>query len=202
MRSDVKNRSDREAELYDKQRLRRDGFESALTYLNDGVGRLRRNEAIRAAMRMPRDCGFLRSALNRGNGASPVMATSRQNLPASTSRRRNSRSVEHRRRNWVLLTIPQRGGPRPRIRPTALTTWCSGSAFCIISSLPARCAKSPGSFETAERSFHRTAAPQSARPLGALVDTAHPHTPGELPFGRPELRVIDQTFEVDSLGKR
>ena len=51
MRSDVKNRSDREAELYDRQRLRRDGFESALTYLNDGVGRLRRNGAIRAAMR-------------------------------------------------------------------------------------------------------------------------------------------------------
>ena len=51
MRSDVKNRSDREAELYDKQRLQRDRFESALTYLNDGVGRLRRNEAIRAAMR-------------------------------------------------------------------------------------------------------------------------------------------------------
>jgi SAM-dependent methyltransferase len=51
MRSDVKKRSDREAEFYDKQRLRRDGFESALTYLNDGVGRLRRNEAIRAAMR-------------------------------------------------------------------------------------------------------------------------------------------------------
>ena len=51
MRSDVKNRSDREAELYDKQRLQRDKFESALTYLNDGVGRLRRNETIRAAMR-------------------------------------------------------------------------------------------------------------------------------------------------------
>src|SRR5215469_6047309 len=51
MRSDVQNRSDREAELYDKQRLQRDRFESALTYLNDGVGRLRRNEAIRAAMR-------------------------------------------------------------------------------------------------------------------------------------------------------
>jgi len=51
MRSDVKNRSDREAELYDKQRLRRARFESALTYLNDGVGRQRRNEAIRVAMR-------------------------------------------------------------------------------------------------------------------------------------------------------
>ena len=50
MRSEVKNRSDREAELYDNQRLRRDRFESVVAYVNDGVGRLRRNEAIRAAM--------------------------------------------------------------------------------------------------------------------------------------------------------
>jgi SAM-dependent methyltransferase len=51
MRSDIKYRVRREAELYDQQRLRRDGFEAALAYLNDGIGRRRRNEAIRAAMK-------------------------------------------------------------------------------------------------------------------------------------------------------
>src|SRR5436190_17580779 len=51
MRPNTKDRVSREAELYDHQQLRRDRFETALTYLNDGIGRQRRNEAIRAAMR-------------------------------------------------------------------------------------------------------------------------------------------------------
>src|SRR5712692_2263222 len=51
MRPGTKDRVNREAELYDHQQLRRDGFETVLAYLNDGIGRRRRNEAIRAAMR-------------------------------------------------------------------------------------------------------------------------------------------------------
>ena len=66
MRADVKNRSDREAELYDTQRLQRDRFEYALTYLNDGVGRLRRNEAIREAMRVEVRAEFF-NAFNHAN---------------------------------------------------------------------------------------------------------------------------------------
>jgi hypothetical protein len=50
MRAEIKNRAHREAELYDSRQLQRDGFETALAYLNNGFGRLRRNEAIRTAM--------------------------------------------------------------------------------------------------------------------------------------------------------
>ena len=48
---ETKARVNREAELYDQQQLRRDGFETALAYLNDGIGRRRRNEVIRTAMK-------------------------------------------------------------------------------------------------------------------------------------------------------
>jgi SAM-dependent methyltransferase len=51
MKPDTKDRVTREAEFYDNARLQRDGFEKTLAYLNNGIGKLRRNEAIRAAMR-------------------------------------------------------------------------------------------------------------------------------------------------------
>jgi SAM-dependent methyltransferase len=50
MTPDVEDRIKREAEYFDHEQYRRDGFEAALSYLNRGVGRLRRNEVIRAAM--------------------------------------------------------------------------------------------------------------------------------------------------------
>ena len=51
MRSDIKERVNREAEFFDHQQSRRDGFETALSYLNNGIGWRRRNEVIRTAMR-------------------------------------------------------------------------------------------------------------------------------------------------------
>ena len=51
MKPDTKDRVTREAEFYNNARLQRDGFEKALAYLNNGIGKLRRNEVIRAAMR-------------------------------------------------------------------------------------------------------------------------------------------------------
>src|SRR3989442_1470145 len=48
---DIKDRATREANLYDNQQLQRDGFETALAYLNSGFGWRRRSEAIRMAMR-------------------------------------------------------------------------------------------------------------------------------------------------------
>ena len=50
MKQDIKDRVAREAEFYDNARLQRDAFENALAYLNNGIGRQRRNEVIRAAM--------------------------------------------------------------------------------------------------------------------------------------------------------
>lgn len=41
----------REMEFYDGKQFGRQSFDRALTYLNDGVGRQRRNEVIGGAMR-------------------------------------------------------------------------------------------------------------------------------------------------------
>jgi ubiquinone/menaquinone biosynthesis C-methylase UbiE len=51
MGPDIKERVKREAEYFDHRQIQRDGYEAALGYLNNGIGRLRRNEVIREAMR-------------------------------------------------------------------------------------------------------------------------------------------------------
>src|SRR5260370_7798621 len=51
MRSDIKKRVNREAEFFDHQQSQRDGFETGLSYLTNGIGWQRRNEVIRTAMR-------------------------------------------------------------------------------------------------------------------------------------------------------
>jgi len=49
--SDFRSRAEREAQIYDQHIMRRDQFEDALAYLNEGLGRIRRNEFIQAKMR-------------------------------------------------------------------------------------------------------------------------------------------------------
>ena len=46
MKPDTNDRVTREAEFYDNARLQRDGFENTLAYLNNGIGKLRRNDLI------------------------------------------------------------------------------------------------------------------------------------------------------------
>jgi SAM-dependent methyltransferase len=50
MGPDIKERVRRETEYFDQKQFQRAGFEDALSYLNSGIGRQRRNEMIRAAM--------------------------------------------------------------------------------------------------------------------------------------------------------
>jgi SAM-dependent methyltransferase len=50
MAPDIKERVKREAEYFDHAQYKREGFEAALSYINNGIGRRRRNEVIRAAM--------------------------------------------------------------------------------------------------------------------------------------------------------
>src|SRR5437016_5880195 len=48
--SRLDDRLKREADIYDEGKLQRDAYEAAMAYLNEGMGRRRRNEVIRAAM--------------------------------------------------------------------------------------------------------------------------------------------------------
>lgn len=50
MKPNIKDRVHNEAMFYDEPRLQRKSFDAALTYLNDGIGRSRRDNAIRIAM--------------------------------------------------------------------------------------------------------------------------------------------------------
>ena len=198
MRSDVKNRSGREAELYDKQRLRRDRFESALTYLNDGVGRLRRNEVIRAAMR-------------EATG-SRVLEIGSQSWEWCLAR------YGYRPAQLTCINVSQTELEIGRAQAAKLGVSCNflkmdahnldfadGSldmvfGVAILHHLEFACAL---------REIHRVLRdggrivfiePLRHNPLARLVRwfTPHARTPDELPLGRPELRLIDQNFEVDN----
>jgi SAM-dependent methyltransferase len=198
MRSDVKNRSDREAELYDTQRLQRDRFESALTYLNDGVGRLRRNEAIRAAMR-------------EATG-SRVLEIGSQSWEWCLAR------YDCRPAQLTCINISQTELEIGRAHAAKLGVSCDfrkmdahdlefadGSldmvfGVAIIHHLEFGCAL---------REIHRVLRdggrivfiePLRHNPLARLVRwfTPHARTRDELPWGRPELRLIAQAFEADS----
>jgi Methyltransferase domain len=152
MRADTKDRVNTEAELYDNQKLQRDRFETALTDLNEGIGRLRRNEAIRAAMR---DATGMR-----------VLEVGSQSWAWCLYR------YGYRPEQLTCINISETELEFGRAQAAKLGVSCDfrkmdahelefadgsldlvyGLPFCITSSSPARCAKSTGFFEKAERS--------------------------------------------------
>ena len=198
MRSDVKNRSDREAELYDKQRLRRDRYESALTYLNDGVGRQRRNEAIRAAMR-------------EATG-SRVLEIGSQSWEWCLAK------YGYRPAQLTCINISQTELEIGRAQAAKLGVSCDfrkmdahdlefadGSLDMVFGVAILHHLE----FDCALREIHRVLRdggrivfiePLRHNPLARLVRwfTPHARTPDERPLGRPELRLIDRNFKVDN----
>src|SRR6516225_11810863 len=178
MRSDVKNRSDREAELYDKQRLRRARFESALTYLNDGVGRQGRNEAIRVAMREATGSQVLEIGSQSWEwclaryGYRPAQLTciniSQTELEIGRAQAAKlGVSCDFRKMDAHDLEFAD-----------GVSTWCSDWLFYITLSLTAHCAKSTGYFETADGSFssNRYATIRSPASCVGLRRTPAPRT--------------------------
>src|SRR5262252_1067852 len=51
MGPDINERIEREAEYFDHKQFQREWYEAALAYLNYVIGRQRRNDVVRAAMR-------------------------------------------------------------------------------------------------------------------------------------------------------
>src|SRR5215472_11918715 len=198
MRSDVENRSDREAEVYDKQGLRRDRFESALAYLNDGVGRLRRNEAIRAAMREATGLRVLEIGSQSWEwclaryGYQPAQLTciniSRTELEVGRAQAAKlGVSCDFRKMDAHDLEFA-----------TGSLDMVFGVA--ILHHLEFACAM---------REIHRVlrdggkivfVEPLRHNPVARVVRwlTPYARTPDELPLGRPELRLIARNFEVDN----
>src|SRR5215470_13343481 len=179
MRPDIKDRVDREAKLYDNRQLQRDGFETALTYLNDGIGRLRRNEAIRAAMQ---DATGLR-VLEIGSQSWEWCLFRYGYRPEQlTCINISEAELEIGRSQAARLGVP--------------SDFRKMDAHHLV-------------FPCAMREIHRVlrdggkiefVEPLRHNPVGRLVRwlTPHARTPDELPLGRSELRLIERNFRADN----
>jgi SAM-dependent methyltransferase len=198
MRRDTNDRVNREAELYDHQRLQRDRFEATLTYVNDGIGRLRRNEAIRMAMR---DATGTR-----------VLEIGSQSWEWCLYR------YGHRPEQLTCINISQAELEVGRTQAAKLGVSCDfrkmdahnlefadGSldlvfGVAILHHLEFACAMHEIHRVLREGGKIMFVEPLRHNPVARLVRwlTPHARTPDELPLGRPELRLIEQNFEVDN----
>ena len=196
--SDTKDRVHREVEFYDSEQSGRRAFDNALTYLNDGIGRLRRNEVIRAAMR---DAAGMR-----------VLEIGSQSWEWCLFR------YGYRPQQLTCINISQAELDVGRIQAKKLGVSCDfremdahGLEFgdgsldlvfgvAILHHLD---------FARALREIHRVlrnggkivfVEPLRHNPVARLVRWVTPHarTPDELPLGRLELRLIERNFEVDN----
>ena len=194
----IKERVEREAELYDSNKLQRDGFEAALSYLNDGIGRQRRNEAIRAAMRVAID----RQVLEIGS----------QSWEWCLVR------YGYRPTQLTCINISQAELEIGRSHAAKLGAYCDfrkmdahNLEFCddsldlvfgvaILHHLD---------FGRALREIHRVlrtggkivfVEPLRHNPVARLVRLLTPHarTPDERPLGRPELRLVERNFDLEN----
>lgn len=198
MRSDARNRSEREAELYDRQGLRRDRFESALTYLNDGIGRLRRNEVIRAAMR---EATGLR-VLEIGSQSWEWCLARYGYQPAQlTCINISQTELEIGRAQAAKLGV---AGDFRKMDAHDLE-FADGSLDMVFGVAILHHLE----FASALHEIHRVlrsggkimfVEPLRDNPVARFVRwlTPHARTPDELPLGRPELQLVNQNFEVDN----
>lgn len=196
MQLESKNRVKREAELYDSQQLQRDRFDAALAYLNDGIGRVRRNEAIRVAMQ---------EAVGK-----QVLEIGSQSWEWCLAR------YGYRAERLTCINISQAELDVGRSQAAKLGFPChfremdaheldfaDGSLDLVFGVAILHHLE----FARALREIHRVlrdggkivfVEPMRHNPLARLVRwlTPHARTPDELPLGRPELRLIDRNFEA------
>lgn len=196
--SDIKERVAREAEFFDYQQLQRHGFETALRYLNDGIGRQRRNEAIRSGM--------------RDTAGARVLEIGSQSWEWCLFH------YGYRPQQLICINISQVELEIGRARAAKL-----GMA-CDFRKMDAHCLEfSDGSldvvfgvailhhleFARAMSEIHRVlrkggkivfVEPLRHNPVARLVRyfTPHARTPDELPLGRPELRLLSRNFTLEN----
>jgi len=196
--SDTNGRVHREVEFYDSEQSGRRAFDSALTYLNDGIGRLRRNDVIRAAMR---DAAGVR-----------VLEIGSQSWEWCLFR------YGYRPEQLTCINISQAELEIGRTQAKKL-----GVSYDFRKMDAHRLEFGDGSldlvfgvailhhldFARALREIHRVlrdggkivfVEPLRHNPVARLVRWATPHarTPDELPLGRSELRLIERNFAVDN----
>jgi SAM-dependent methyltransferase len=198
MQPKTTDRVQREAEFYNGQQLRRDTLDSALSYLNDGIGRLQRNEAVRAAMQ---------DAVGK-----QVLEIGSQSWEWCLAK------YGYRPERLTCINISQAELDIGRVQAAKLGFACE---FVVMDAHDLEFAD--GSldlvfgvailhhleFARALREIHRVlrkggkivfVEPMRHNPVARLVRwlTPHARTPDELPLGRPELRLINRNFVADN----
>ncbi|HEY3912273.1 MAG TPA: class I SAM-dependent methyltransferase [Stellaceae bacterium] len=194
MKPDVEQRVRNEALYYDSGRLNRDSFRAPLAYLDGGIGRSRRDEAVRTAMQ---DAAGAR-----------VLEIGSQSWQSSLFR------YGYRPETLVCINISEAELETGR----AIAAQCGWSAE--FRKMDAHnLAFEDGSFDIvfgtailhhlefsrALREIHRVlrvggkivfVEPLRHNPVARLVRwlTPHARTPDELPLGRPELHLINRNF--------
>jgi SAM-dependent methyltransferase len=198
MMQDAEDRVRREVEFYDGDQSGRRAFDNALTYLNDGIGRLRRNEVIRDAMR---DASGMR-----------VLEIGSQSWEWCLLR------YGYRPDQLVCINISEPELEIGRMQAEKFKFSCDFRKMdahslefgddsldfvfgvAILHHLD---------FARALREIHRVlrkggkivfVEPLRHNPVARLVRwlTPNARTPDELPLGRPELRLIERNFVVDN----
>jgi SAM-dependent methyltransferase len=198
MGPDIKERVTREADYFDHRQFHRDGYEAALSYLNDGVGRLRRNEVIREAMRDAAD----RRVLEIGS----------QSWEWCLAR------YGYRPAKLICINVSQAELDRGQAHSAELGFACD---FCKMDAHQLEFADQSFDmvfgvailhhldFTRAIPEIHRVlreggkilfVEPLRHNPVARLVRWFTPaaRTPDELPLGRSELRLISRNFAVDN----
>jgi SAM-dependent methyltransferase len=198
MGPNIEERVRREAEYFDHKQYQREGYEAALTYLNHGIGRQRRNDVIRAAMR-------------EADGAR-VLEIGSQSWEWCLAR------YGYRPARLICINISQAELDSGRVQSAKLGF--TGD-FCKMDAHELEFADATFDmifgvailhhldFARAMREIHRVLRkggkivfmePLRHNPVARLVRWATPNarTPDELPLGRAELRLIGRNFETDN----
>ena len=198
MHLESKDRVKREAELYDGQQLQRDRFDAALAYLNDGIGRVQRNEAIRVAMQ---------EAIGK-----QVLEIGSQSWEWCLAR------YGYRPERLTCINISQAELDIGRSQAVKLGFPCDFCemdahqlefADCSLDLVFGVAILHHLEFARALREIHRVlrdggkilfVEPMRHNPVARLIRwlTPHARTPDELPLGRPELGLIERNFESDN----
>jgi SAM-dependent methyltransferase len=198
MQPETKDRVKREVELYDGQQLRRDGFEAALTYLNDGIGRLRRNEVIRAAMREATGKRVLEIGSQSWEWCLARYGYRPERLTCI--------NISEEELQIGCAQAAKLGFPCDFRRMDAHhLEFADGSLDLVFGVAILHHLE----FGHAMREIHRVlreggmivfVEPLRHNPVGRLLRwlTPHARTPDELPLGRPEMHLVDRNFEVDN----
>jgi SAM-dependent methyltransferase len=196
---DLETRVKREAVIYDRNELRRERFEAAMRFANEGIGRIRRNEVIRDTLR---DADG-REVLEIGSQAWEWCLYRYGYRPARTVCINISEAeldVGRRHAQDLGAAIDFRQMDAHKLEfPDATFDFVFGVA--ILHHLE---------MERAVREIHRVLKPGGTmifveplrnNPAARIVRwlTPHARTPDELPLGRPELDLVSRYFEVDNL---